>query len=51
MQLNLKSSGIEGKVSWLKLKSFSANVFLIFAQNRDCGHTLEPPILIFFFVK
>ena len=24
------------------------NIFLIFAQNIDCGYTLEPPRLLFF---
>ena len=26
-----------------KKRKFSADIFLIFAQNIDCGYTLEPP--------
>ena len=29
------------KIENVQLKNF--DIFLIFAQNIDCGHTLEPP--------
>ena len=32
-----------------QLKNF--DIFLIFAQNKDCGYTLEPPRLVCFGAK
>ena len=31
------------KIESFQLKKFDIIIFLIFAQNIDCGYTLEPP--------